>query len=38
MLLNRSRAIDYMRRCELDAIVATSPVNVRYLSDFDEAA
>jgi Xaa-Pro aminopeptidase len=34
MLLNRSRAIDYMRRCELDAIVATSPVNVRYLSDF----
>ncbi len=34
MLLNRSRAIDYMRDCGLDAIVATSSVNVQYLSDF----
>jgi Xaa-Pro dipeptidase len=34
MLLNRLRALEYMRACDLDAIVATSPVNVRYLSDF----
>ena len=34
MLLNRARADDYMQGCGLDAIVATSPVNVRYLSDF----
>lgn len=34
MLLNRARALEYMRECGLDAILATSPVNVRYLSDF----
>jgi Xaa-Pro aminopeptidase len=34
MLLNRGRAHDYMQGCGLDGIVATSPVNVRYLSDF----
>jgi Xaa-Pro aminopeptidase len=34
MLLNRERAIDYMRGSGVDAVVATSPVNVRYLSDF----
>src|SRR5262245_28721773 len=34
MLLNRLRAIDYMRRTDLDALVATSPVNVTYFSDY----
>jgi Xaa-Pro dipeptidase len=34
MLLNRSRAREYMDGCALDALVATSPVNVTYLSDF----
>ena len=34
MLLNRARAVDYMRRCGLDALVATSPVNITYLSDY----
>lgn len=34
MLLNRARAIGYMRECGLDAIIASSPVNVRYVSDF----
>ena len=34
MLLNRSRAFDFMRRYGLDAIVATSPVNVTYFSDY----
>src|SRR5258705_12810295 len=34
MLLNRPRAADYMRRCGLDVLVATSPVNVTYFSDY----
>ena len=34
MLLNKSRALEYMRRSNLDAIVATSPVNVEYLTDY----
>jgi Xaa-Pro aminopeptidase len=34
MLLNRDRATTFMRDCGLDAIIATSPLNVTYLSDF----
>ena len=34
MLFNRSRAIDYMRQYELDVLVATSPVNITYFSDY----
>jgi Xaa-Pro dipeptidase len=34
MLLNRSRAIQFMRECGLDVIVATSPVNVTYFSEY----
>lgn len=34
MLLNKPRALAYMRQCGLDALVATSPVNVQYLTDY----
>ena len=34
MLFNRSRAIDYMREYELDALVATSFANITYFSDY----
>jgi Xaa-Pro aminopeptidase len=34
MLLNLERAIDYMRNYELDALVATSPANVTYFTDY----
>ena len=34
MLFNRNRAIDYMRRCNVDVLVATSPVNISYFSDY----
>lgn len=34
MLLNKSRAIAYMRQCGLEALVATSPVNITYLTDY----
>ena len=34
MLFNRSRAIDYMRQYELDVLVATSPVDITYFSDY----
>jgi Xaa-Pro aminopeptidase len=34
MLLNRERALEQMRQCRLDALVATSPVNVEYLTDY----
>ncbi len=34
MLLNRERAARYMRERGLDAIVAASPGNVRYFSDY----
>ena len=34
MLFNQARAITYMVRCDLDALVATSPVNIRYFTDY----
>ena len=34
MLINMSRTVEYMRRCGLDALVATSPVNITYFSDY----
>jgi Xaa-Pro dipeptidase len=34
MLLNKVRAVEYMRRCGLDAVVATSPVNITYFSGY----
>jgi Xaa-Pro aminopeptidase len=34
MLLNLGRAREYQEGCGLDGVVATSPVNVTYLSDF----
>jgi len=34
MLLNRERALDVMDRHGLDALVATTPENVHYLSDY----
>lgn len=34
VLLNQARACDYMRRCDLDVLVATSPVNITYLTDY----
>ena len=34
VLCNRARALEYMRRAGLDAIVATSPVNVTYFTGY----
>jgi Xaa-Pro aminopeptidase len=34
MLLNKARALEYMRRCQLDVLVATSPVNITYFSGY----
>jgi Xaa-Pro dipeptidase len=34
VLFNRPRALEYMRRCDLDALVATSPINVTYFSGY----
>ncbi len=34
MLLNKARALDYMRRCQLDVLVATSPVTITYFSGY----
>ena len=34
MLFNRARAIDYMREYGLDVLVATSPVNITYFTDY----
>ena len=34
MLFNRARAVDYMRRCGLDALVATSATNITYFTDY----
>ncbi len=34
MLFNKSRAIDYMRQYELDVLVATSPPDITYFSDY----
>ncbi|MBI3942352.1 MAG: aminopeptidase P family protein [Chloroflexi bacterium] len=34
MLFNQSRAMAYMEQYQLDALVATSPVNISYFTDF----
>ncbi len=34
MLFNKARAMEYMRRCSVDVLVATSPVNITYFSDY----
>src|SRR5579864_719427 len=34
MLLNRVRAIEFMRHYKLDAIVATSPATITYFTDY----
>ncbi|MAE65653.1 MAG: hypothetical protein CMJ18_15400 [Phycisphaeraceae bacterium] len=34
MITNKPRAIEWMQRCHVDAILATSPVNVFYLSEY----
>ena len=34
MLFNRQRALEQMDRYELDALVATSPTNITYFSDY----
>jgi Xaa-Pro dipeptidase len=34
VLLNRDRALALMRQCQLDAVIATSPRNVLYFSDY----
>lgn len=34
MLINKRRATTYLEQCGLDAVVATSPVNITYLTDY----
>ena len=34
MLFNKPRALEHMRRLGLDVLVATSPVNITYFTDF----
>ena len=34
MLFNRTRALEYMKRCSLDALVASSPANITYFTDY----
>ncbi len=34
MLFNKPRALEYMRQCRLEALVATSPVNITYFTDY----
>ena len=34
MLFNKTRAQEYMRQCGVDVLVATSPVNITYFSDY----
>ena len=34
MLFNKIRAQEYMRRYGVDALIATSPVNITYFSDY----
>ena len=34
MLFNKTRAQEYMQCCGVDALVATSPVNITYFSDY----
>ena len=34
MFLNRQRALELMQRCQLDALIASSPVNVTYFTGY----
>lgn len=34
MFFNKTHAQEYMRRCDVDVLVATSPVNITYFSDY----
>ena len=34
MLFNKPRATEFMKQCGLDALVATSPVNITYFSEY----
>ncbi|MCC7360959.1 MAG: aminopeptidase P family protein [Anaerolineales bacterium] len=34
MLLNQTRALEYLQRCDLAAIIATSATHITYLSDY----
>ena len=34
MLFNRDRATAMMAQCDVDVLIATSPVNVTYFSDY----
>jgi Xaa-Pro aminopeptidase len=34
MLLHKMRALDYMQRCDLAALIATSATHITYLSDY----
>lgn len=34
MLFNKDRAVEYMQHCEVDVLVATSPVNITYFSGY----
>jgi len=34
MLLNKARAVDYLHRCGIDAVIAASPTHVTYLTDY----
>ncbi len=34
MLLHKTRALDYLKRCDLSAVIATSATHITYLSDY----
>ena len=34
MLLHKTRALDYLQRCELAAVIATSATHITYLTDY----
>lgn len=34
MLFNKKRAVEYMRGCEVDVLIAASPVNITYFSGY----
>jgi Xaa-Pro dipeptidase len=34
MLFNKSRAVEFMRNCDLDVLIATSPINITYFSGY----
>lgn len=34
MLLHKTRALDYLQRCDLAAVIATSATHITYLSDY----